>query len=481
MQENKPHNATSFQKDFLWYFIGSLVPMVIGFVKTPIFTRHFDQASFGQLGIVSITFTFLGMMLFSWISSCLWRYFSRYKASKELTILYSNLFVLFACSLLVLAIISVSWYQHTDNLLVKNLIFFSFLQLTFNQLFMAYMVVMRLRGKAAFYTIFHAVKATLGLGLSLLLIFRFKQDIVALVSSLAIIDMASVFILSVANPAKFRLQINSVTRPVVRLLLSYGSVGLILNLSLMSISYSDRYVIAFYYDLEEVGIYDQVAKISQLSIMALITVYFNTINPALLRQLEADFKGSLKPMQRYMYPFILIGIPLVFYLALFAEELAFVLLGEPFREGYILMPFIFLATYIYGVSNFFELRLKFSDQLKKLGLFAVLTALLNITLNMVLVGRFGYQWAAYTTLISYLFMLTLLFTSDRSLWRVQKKKKIEFYKIIALLSTQYLIYLLISSQVKLQMGLRLSLGLVFLLSYFLIFRKSILNIKLPLN
>ena len=481
MQENKTHKAPSFRKDFLWYFMGSLVPMVIGFVKTPIFTRHFDQSSFGQLGIVSITFAFLGMILFSWISSCLWRYFSRYQASHELTILYSNLFFLFACSLIVLAIISVSWYQSTDNLMVKNLVCFSFLQLTFNQLFMAYMVVMRLRGSAAFYTIFHAVKTTLGLGLSLLLVFHYKQDIIALVSSLAIIDMASVFILSVSNPAKFRLQIKRINRPVMRQLLSYGSVGLILNLSLMSISYSDRYVIALYYDLDEVGIYDQVAKISQLSVMALTTVYFNTINPTLLRQLESDFKGSLKPMQRYMYPFILIGIPLVFYLALFAEELALILLGEPFREGYILMPFIFLATYIYGVSNFFELRLKFSDQLKKLGFIAVLTALLNIILNMVLVSRFGYQWAAYTTLISYLFMLILLLNSDKELLHVPKKKSHEFYKIIALLSAQYLLYFLLLSQVKLQMGLRLSIGFVFLLSYFLIFRKSIVNIKLPLN
>ena len=481
MQENKVHKSPSFRKDFMWYFVGSLVPMVIGFVKTPIFTRHFNQVSFGQLGIVSITFAFLGMILFSWISSCLWRYFSRYRESEELTILYTNLFFLFVCSLFVLTIISVSWYISADDLLVKDLVLFSFLQLIFNQLFLGYMVVIRLTGRAAFYTIFHALKAVLSLGLSLLLVFHYEQDIIALVSSLAIIDMASVFILSVSNPAKFQLQIKKINRPVISLLLSYGSVGLILNLSLLSISYSDRYVIALYYDLGEVGIYDQVVKISQLSIVALTSVYFNTINPVLLRQLESDFKGSLAVMQRYMYPFILIGIPLVFYLALFSEELAFILLGEPFRGGYLLMPFIFVATYIYGFSNFFELRLKFSDQLKKLGLIAVLTALLNISLNMILVKRFGYQWAAHTTLISYLFMLILLYRSDRALLRLPKKKSHEFYKISAVLCVQYLIYFLILSQVKLQMSLRLSIGLVFLLSYFLIFRKSILNIKLPVN
>ena len=481
MQDNKEHNISSFRKDFVWYFIGSLIPMLIGFVKTPIFTRHFDKVSFGQLGLVSITFAFIGMMLFSWISSCLWRYFRRYKESEELILLYTNLFFLFGCSLLVLAIMSLGWYQTAADDLIKQLILFSFLQLIFNQLFLGYMVVIRLTGRSGFYTVFHGLKSMLGLGLALLFVFYYEQGIIALVSSLAIIDIISVIILAVSNPAKFKLDIKKINRPVIGQLMTYGSVGLILNLSLLSISYSDRYIIALFYDLEEVGIYDQVAKISQLSIMALTTVYFNTINPTLFRRLESDFKGALAAMQRYMFPFILLGIPVVFYLALFSKDLAAILLGEAFRGGYVMMPYLFLATFIHGFSNFFELRLKFSDQLKKLGLIAVLTAVLNISLNMILVHKFGYQWAAYTTLISYLFMLTLLYINDKPLLTMSKDKQQVFYKIAGLLGAQFLVFLLVSTQTKFQLGFRLSLGLVFLLSYFLIFRKSILNIKLPAN
>ncbi len=38
--------------------------------------------------------------------------------------------------------------------------------------------------------------------------------------------------------------------------------------------------------------------------------------------------------------------------------------------------------------------MKFSNQLKWLGSIAVITALLNIVLNLVFVAKFGYQWAA---------------------------------------------------------------------------------------
>jgi len=481
MHVDKSFKGTAFRKDFLWYFLGSLIPMGIGFIKTPIFTRHFNKASFGELGIVSITFAFLGMMLFSWISSCLWRYFSRYRETKELTALYSNLLLLFGVSLIVLVIFSFGWYIGSGDELIKKLICFSFFQLAFNQLFLGYMVVMRLRGKSEFYTVFQGVKSILGLSLSLLLVFYFDQGIVALVSSLAIIDMSAVFILLILNPAGIKLDFRKVKMHVIRQLLSYGSVGLILNLSLLSIAYSDRYIIAMYYDLEEVGIYDQVSKISQLSIMALITVYFNTISPNLLKRLESDFKGSLRDMHYYMYPFILIGIPLVFYLALFSKELASILLGAPFREAYTLMPFIFVATYLHGFSNFFELRLKFSDRLRKLGLIAVLTAALNILLNIILVKRFGYEWAARTTLISYIFMLLLLILNDKSLFNIPKEWYRDLLKIMTLLSLQYVTYLMILAQTSLQLEFRISIGILFLLMYFLIFRKSILNFKLPEN
>ena len=68
MKEVTKHDNLNFHKDFFWYFIGSLVPLAVGFIKTPIFTRHFDKESFGELALVTITFSFLGMLLFSWIS-----------------------------------------------------------------------------------------------------------------------------------------------------------------------------------------------------------------------------------------------------------------------------------------------------------------------------------------------------------------------------------------------------------------------------
>lgn len=455
--------------------------MMIGFVKTPIFTRYFDKESFGQLGIVTITFSFIGMILFSWINSCLWRFYSKFREAGSLSVLYANLFFLFLVSLILSGLISAFWYTGARTDLIRELIVFSFLQLMFNQLFLAYMVVIRLNGWSKYYTIVQSFRAVLGLLMVLGLAFYFNTGIVAMVSGLAIVDAFFILFLTVLNPAKIKLGFKEINKEVLTELLQYGSMGLIVNFCFLTISYSDRYIIAMFHNLEEVGVYDQVSKISQLSLMAMITIYFNTINPKLLKELESDFKGSLGFIQIYLYPFVLLGMPIVLYFALFSKEIATLLLGEDFRVGHILMPYIFIATFIHGLSNFYELRLKFSNQLKRLGTIAMATALLNILLNLILVRKFGYQWAAYTTMISYLFMLVFFHFGDKQLFKLGKVQLWVMMKIGVLLTIQCLIYVYFVNKLAPQFEVRVVLGFIFVLMYFLLFRKSILNLRIPVN
>jgi O-antigen/teichoic acid export membrane protein len=471
----------SFRKDFFWYFLASFAPLLLGFIKTPVFTRHFTKVDFGNLGIISITFTFLGMLLFSWIGSCIWRYYTRYKQEKALKFLYSNLIFLYTISFVALTLISWIWYVSAKIELNKTLILYSLFQLIFNQLFLYYMVVIRLMGKARFYTIFQSIKSFVGLTLALLLVFYKDMDISALVLSLVLVDLISVVFLTFYNPANVRFSYRAINKTILLELLKYGSLGLILNISLLTVTYSDRYIIALYHDIEYVGIYDQVYKISQLTVMALITIFFNTINPKLLSLLESNYDGSLKYISKYIYSFVLFGVPIVFYLSVFSPEIASVLLGKEFREGYIIMPFIFVATYLHGVSNFFELRMKFANKMKRLGLIAISTALVNVILNLIFVGLYGYQWAAYTTMVSYALMLFIFYISDPQVLNGLSTQKKEIYGILGLLTIQYVLYQFIVDKFRIQLEIRIVIGLIFVLTFFLIFRKTMLKAEIPVN
>ena len=156
-------------------------------------------------------------------------------------------------------------------------------------------------------------------------------------------------------------------------------------------------------------------------------------------------------------------------------------MGVDFRSGYIMMPYFFIATYVHGLSNFFELRLKFSNQLKWLGSIAVITAILNIVLNLVFVSQYGYYWAAYTTLFSYSFMLLLFYYRDQEVLKLTSKRKNILLKMLVLLISQYLIFKIFVDKIDLQNEVRIMIGLIFALSYFLFFKKSISELKIPVN
>lgn len=474
-------NTNSFFKDFSWYFLGSFIPLFIGFIKTPIFTRHFSKEEYGSLGLVTITFTFFGMFLFSWIGSCLWRYYNKYKSENSLKTLYSNLFFLYISAFLLLLIISVFWYISASKYLIKQLIFYSFFQLFLNQLFLLYMVVVRLKSKAKFYTIFQSIKAVLSVVTALVLVFYFKNNIKALVSSLAIIDALALMFLLIYNPVKIKISLKLINKFNLTELLIYGSVGLVLNISLLAITYSDRYVIAWFGNLEDVGIYDQVYKISQLSVVAFVSIFFNTINPYLLKELEINYDNSIKIIQKYIKAFVIFGLPIIFYLSLFSKDISTILLGKEFRVGYTMMPFIFLSAYLHGVSNFYELRLKFSNKLKKLGIIALGVAVLNISLNIVFISLYGYKWAAFTTLITYLLLIIILHFMDREVITISKKNGKLLFKIIILLALQGLFFIIIKAQFDLNIIIKLSIGVLYAVMYTALFKKTLLATKIPIN
>jgi O-antigen/teichoic acid export membrane protein len=343
------------------------------------------------------------------------------------------------------------------------------------------MVVVRLKGEAKFYTVFQSIKALVSVVIALSMVFYFNKNITALISSLLIVDFFVIVYLLIFNPVKIKINLKLTNKDILSELLIYGSVGLILNISLLIITFSDRYIIAWFGNLDEVGIYDQVYKISQLSVVALITIFFNTINPYLLKELEVDFDNSKKLIQKYLRAFVIFGLPIIFYLSLFSKDISNVLLGKEFRVAYTIMPFIFISAYLHGISNFYELRLKFSNKLKKLSLIALITALINIVLNILFVGLYGYKWAAYTTLVTYSILLLFLHYSDREIIDFSKKSILLLLKIIIVLGLQWIMYFIINKRFELNLIINILMGLIYSIIYMVLFRKQLLSIKIPIN
>ncbi len=464
-------------KDFAWYFLSSIIPIAVGVIKTPIYTRHYSQADFGYLGIASVTYMFLSMMFFTWIASCLWRYFPKYKKLEKLPVLYTNITVLLLLGTLCISVFTIGWYLYEDLELMKTLIFYSALNIVVSQLYTIYMVVSRIEGKARFYTLVNSTRVIIGFLTVLILVFVLKQDIVALVLGLAIVDTVSFLLLVILNPSNISLSTKLINKDSLKELAIYGSAGLLFNVCFLAISTGDRYIIGWLGTIEEVGIYDQVYKISQLSITALVTVYINTINPNLLEELEHNYDQSKLMIRRYLQVLLFVGIPAMFYLSLGSKEIADLLLGPKFRVGYTMMPFIFFTAFLHGVSHFYHIRYKFSDRLKKLSGVLILGTIFNIVTTTVFVYFFNYKWAAVTSLLTYIFIMSIFYIREYEVLPLTKLKLIYSFKFFGVLSLQLLIYLILQQYISFNIISKIGLCLLFALTFVFVFKRQVLNLK----
>ncbi|MBM3436174.1 MAG: hypothetical protein FJY07_08190 [Bacteroidetes bacterium] len=470
----------SFIKDMGWYLFGTLVPMLVGFVKTPIFTRYFTPEEFGYLGIITITFSYISVFIYSWLSGCLWRYYNAYKEKNDLVNLYSNLFFIFIGASIILLVITAGWYLMAENRLVKQLIVLSFGQYLIRELIGLYLIVSRLEGKTLKYNIIHSLRAVLSFALLYLLAFGYHFDITSMVTSSIFIDVLAIVFLLFSRSENIRISYGKVSRQTFRILFRFGSLGLLSNFCFLIISSSDRYIIAAFEDISIVGIYNQVYNICQLSVIALVTIFFNTINPKLNRELEINFRESDDLISKYIFAFLLFGMPLVTYLSLFSKQLAGLLLGSDFRSGYIIMPYVFSGAFLYGLFLFIEVKFKFADKLKSLASGVILAGVINVGLNFIFIPLYGYVWAGITTLIAYLFLVFYFYWQDQAGFFSDRRYILSLLIITVILGSQVIVDRVIRQYYDLNIPQTIFEASVFLITYLLILRNKIRRIQIPI-
>ena len=398
--------------DFLWYFVGSIIPAIIVFIRLPIFTRHFTPEEYGYYTLVSSTFAYMSMVLFSWISSCLWRFYNEAEKKNTLNALYSNLiFFSLASSFLLLAITTI-WLILIKSTLVYRLVFLSFLQLTSGQALSLYLVTVRIREKALFYNLIYSLQAIGAFALLFYFAFSLNYRIESILIGQAIINIILIIVI-IAGIRKFpRISFALVTGKSVRELLTYGAVGLYTSFCVLLLVSADRYIIAIFHDIGSVGIYNQIYMLGQFSIYHLVTVFFNTINPRLIKVLTYKPPDLNNQIAGYIRFFVIIILPLVFYFSVFSRQMADILLGEKFRIGYRMIPYIMTSSFIYGLTLFNEAKLKFENRFRPLITGMTIACLVNIVLNFTLVPLWGYQAAAWTTLLSYIVLYLWFYAAD---------------------------------------------------------------------
>ncbi|MCB0807490.1 MAG: oligosaccharide flippase family protein [Bacteroidales bacterium] len=469
MSNNPVNQHQQIIKDTGWYLLGTAIPIVISLLRSPIFTRYFTPEEYGQYSLILITINILSVFLYTWMSNSIWRFYFKYKKEGRLNAFYSGLLLLHLAATLVFILIITPWSYLQENPLMTKLIVLIFIQTFQNQVLGFILVIFRLENRSGLYNAIHSVRAVLSFGVQALLAFVYDFRIEAIPIASILSEFVIMLILIVPVMKNIRLGFSKLSGSMLLEMGKFSLPGIATNLSIILLTFSDRYVISMYSDVSKVGIYNQVYMFSQVSVMAIINVFFSVINPTLLKVLEYEPGNVKRHFLVYFRYYLLIILPLVVWVSIFARPVTVIFFGEDFREGYDIIPWVAFSAYIFGYCLFRDNRFKFQNKYRLVIIGFSFAAALNLGLNFLFIPEFGYKTAAVSTLLAYLFLHFYLYYFDNiKLTGERSYLKIVGKSIAVLLGEVIIHYAIVFGWQKLNVFESIVEGVVFLLMYLFI-------------
>lgn len=162
---------------------------------------------------------------------------------------------------------------------------------------------------------------------------------------------------------------------------------------------SDRLMIDFFIGTSAVGIYGTLQSVSSISLVA-----WNAINASFIPYLFKNIDDRTKNKDISSHATMLLGLYslIAILMTLFAPEIVKILATDKYYDSIYIMPPISAGICLTTVFNMYSNVLVYYKNTLAIMIPAIIAAAMKIILNYVFIPVYGYQAAAYTTLLSYI-------------------------------------------------------------------------------
>ncbi|MBN4082128.1 oligosaccharide flippase family protein [bacterium AH-315-B15] len=460
------------------YTLASLLTRGMTLLLLPFYASVFSTSDFGIFDILSVFGVLITAILCLQLNQGMGRYVAEptNEAEKKKRIASSAIYFISGIYLIscLLFLAFPDWFVKVLSADVKiPLLTFQYavVSITLTGIFYfigVYLRFLRMSKEYATLSFFHALLSTL---LTLLLVGYYKMGIDGVYISYIIVSPLIIISQCIVLRKQLVLEFDKkVLRPLFKysLPLVPGAVAYVI------LNFTDRLFIKEI-SMSDAGIYAMASKFSLIiSIIALGVS--SALGPIVFQKhIDEETKPQLARIFRL---FISLGSVGVLTLSLFSFETLQIFTNETFYGAESVMPVLYLAVFISGLSMF-SIGLHIKEKTALIGIVVVISAGLNILLNYYLIAEYEMLGAAIATLISTIFNnFVLIFLSQR-VYRL----KIEYVKIFVAASVLiFFMYLGIkvvgSMDISLILAILLKIGLIAGYFFFLLFIKLVSLTKL---
>jgi len=421
------------------YSIGNLSTKLIGLILLPIYTSKLTTADYGVLAYMETTSLFLISILSFGLPTGILRYCAADKKEQDKEIIFTVFTFSFFISLLTLVPLFIFRFQLSEILLNNrnDILLIDLLLLiipfeVFNSLTLS---VIRLREKSGLYVFLVVTRFTLSLLFNIYFIVERKMKVEGimlsqLLSSIVVI-LFSLYFLFRNLRFRFRMEI-------LREMLGYSFPLIFTTVSALALSMSDRYVIEYFLDFSELGVYSLGVKFA-----GLINVF--VLQSFQLGYLPIAFKIYNRPDAKQFFTKVMTYLVLVLMVtslavSLFSKEVIVIMSRKnpEFWRAFVLIPILCLGHVFKGIQYLLSLSLHYVKKTHITAIIVLSLALLNIGINLVIVKPMGIFGAAVSTLFSYAVGSCIYYYFSQKYYLI----KYEWTRVIMIFITGFTLFLI---------------------------------------
>ena len=172
---------------------------------------------------------------------------------------------------------------------------------------------------------------------------------------------------------------------------------------------SDKYIIVHFLDLGNLGIYSASYKIGQIAIFSITPIAF-VLFPLITKFWEeAKFAKVNKFIDGSLKLYIIVALPIVIGIYQLSPYILNIIATSEFviNKGIVLM--ILLGFFFLGLSKIYQLTIYLKEKTKYFIPIYVVAAIINLSLNFLLIPKMGIAGAAVSTLLSYFLIFIIIY------------------------------------------------------------------------
>ncbi len=406
-------------KHSIVYGMSETISRGTGFVLIFFYLRILSYSEIGIRSTLYFASAFLGLFYTLGLDNAFLRYFMDEDYKDKKGTLFSSAIYFTVITGSIFLIVPFLFGSTISNLITDSEYYVYVTRLLFTILILDAIViypslVLRAENRFLYYSLISLARFCLFILLNIVMVWYFDRGVKGMFEA----NLMVVFIIFLLFLPVYRKYFSGrMSFPILKRMLFFGVPTIFTILAMRIIDFSDRRIILYFLGESQVGMYAVAYSLGMVGIMVFVNSFRTAWQPFFLSlKTNSESKVVFSRVATY-YAIIICMVYLG--LVLFRNEILHIYAPKSPVSLSAIIPFVAISYIFYGFYIIMLPGVFIREKTKYLPLATFTGAAVNVGLNLLFIPRFGIIGAAYTTIISYVVMVLILYFISRYIYLVK--------------------------------------------------------------